>query len=259
MFPDLYRLLVFVGGGTKFLLCELLAPHHPPNSVRCARWLTNWSMTAINTAMSVGICATCLYITTQDLWPWRLNTFDSFGSHPWLRVITEVLFLDLVIYWQHRLFPVVPFLWRFHSVHHTDLDLDVSSASRFHFCEILLSSLLKLIVAVLLGVSVIGLAVFEAVMLVATQFQHSNIAVPQFLTRLLWFTLVPPAMHRIHHCPQRRHHDANYGTLLTLWDWIFRTLAHPTSHEPTFGLPEYDRNLSLWSLLALPIARWKKD
>jgi sterol desaturase/sphingolipid hydroxylase (fatty acid hydroxylase superfamily) len=250
---DRIRLVVFVLAVSFFLLWELLAPHHAPRVVRTRRWIANWSMTVINTVMSIGLCAVCLFLTTRELWPWSFGMFDSLQSHPHLRIVGEILFLDAMIYWQHRVFHAVPLLWRFHRVHHTDLDLDVSTASRFHFGEIFISAMFKMCVALLMGISITGLAVFEAIIVAASHFQHSNIAVPKFLERVLWFIVVPPAMHRIHHCPRRRHCDSNYGTLLTLWDWLFGTLRHPVSHDANFGLPDVRTNLPLHALLALPM------
>jgi sterol desaturase/sphingolipid hydroxylase (fatty acid hydroxylase superfamily) len=174
------------------------------------------------------------------------------ASWPVGRWFAEIIFLDFVIYWQHRCFHTIPTLWRYHSVHHTDPDLDVTSASRFHLGEVVLSAILKLIVAVALGISVAGVAAFEIVLLIAAQFQHSNIALPSTVTKLLWYVLVPPEMHRVHHCPRRIHHDANYGTILTLWDWLFGTLFWPRRHAAMFGLAEARDRLGLWALLCRP-------
>jgi sterol desaturase/sphingolipid hydroxylase (fatty acid hydroxylase superfamily) len=143
-------------------------------------------------------------------------------------------------------------------VHHTDLDLDVSSASRFHTGEVLVASIVKLGLVVVLGIAPLGLVVFEVVMLACAQFQHANIRIPATLESLLWRAIVPPAMHRIHHTPIRADTDSNFGTILTLWDSLFGTF-HRRAPDPvaSFGVPEMREpaRLGLVSLAVLPFRR----
>jgi sterol desaturase/sphingolipid hydroxylase (fatty acid hydroxylase superfamily) len=168
------------------------------------------------------------------------------------------VFLDLLTYALHRAYHRVPFFWRFHLVHHTDLDLDVSSASRFHTGEVLFSSVVKLGAITVVGIPPLGRVVFEVVMLACAQFQHANIRVPARLEPILWRTLVPPAMHRLHHAPNRGGTDSNFGTILTLWDSVLGTFNRRAADEqPSFGIPEMrDPDvLSLGSLATLPFRR----
>src|SRR5260370_14948276 len=130
--------------------------------------------------------------------PWRVGLFELTAAPSWLRLPAEIGALDLLTYWLHRSYHRVPLLWRFHRVHHTDLDLDVSSASRFHLGEVLASSVAKLAFVALLGISYQGLVAFELVLLLAARFQHPTIAVHPRLEPLLWSTLVPPGMLRVH-------------------------------------------------------------
>jgi sterol desaturase/sphingolipid hydroxylase (fatty acid hydroxylase superfamily) len=174
----------------------------------------------------------------------------------WLRLPGEVVVLDLLTYWLHRAYHRVPLFCRFHRVHHTDLDLDVSSASRFHFGEVLISAVAKLGAVVLAGISYRGLISFEVVLLLAAQFQHADIRLGPRVEAWLWWTCVPPAMHRVHHSPERRETDSNFGTLLVAWDRLFATLETHTDKAPPFGLWEWRdaRWLSLRHLLSLPFA-----
>lgn len=247
----------FVTGLLVLLIWEWLAPHHQPTADRRSRWMVNFSLTAFNSLVSAGLCAVCLFASTSTWMPFHGTWFDALSERPWLRVALEVMSLDLVVYWQHRLFHVIPSLWRFHGVHHTDLDLDVSSASRFHVGEILISAFIKLAATLLLGISVTGLMTFEIVLLLAAQFQHANIRLWGSIERMLWLVIVPPSMHRIHHCPERRHQDSNFGTLLPLWDRMFGTLCHPLSHDPVFGIlsPQPMKILGLRSLLMWPFSK----
>jgi sterol desaturase/sphingolipid hydroxylase (fatty acid hydroxylase superfamily) len=253
--PEVYRLSCFIIGLVTLLAAEQFFPHHLPTVSRRGRWMANLSLTAVNSLATAGVCALCLMVTVSEVIPWQIDHFRALS--PWMRVPVEILILDFFIYWQHRVFHSVPTFWRFHAVHHTDADLDVTSASRFHFGEILLSSILKLVVVLSLGISIVGLLAFEMAVTLAAQFQHSNIRLPSRIESLLWYFVVPPTMHRIHHCPTRRHHDTNFGTLLSFWDRCFGSLSHPHSHLPTFGLRDFpaDQRLGLWSLISLPFRR----
>ncbi len=190
--------------------------------------------------------------------PGSFAPFRRFPASPWIRIPAEILVLDLFTYFLHRAYQVVPLLWRLHLVHHSDLDLDVSSASRFHTGEVFLSSVLKLGFVVLVGISPNGLVAFEIVALACAQFQHANVQVPAGIERALWRTLVPPAMHRIHHTPPLPDTNSNFGTILTAWDAIFGTLNRRAPlAAPVFGYLSCvsRKGWGLLSLAALPFRR----
>jgi sterol desaturase/sphingolipid hydroxylase (fatty acid hydroxylase superfamily) len=139
--------------------------------------------------------------------------------------------------------------------------LDVSSASRFHTGEVLVSSILKIGVVFLLGISPQGLVVFETVMLACAQFQHANVRLPGRLESGLWWTFVPPAMHRIHHTPTGEDTNSNYGTILTVWDWLLGTLRRrPPDPKPSFGVETLrnPQSLGAMRLLVLPFT-WPRS
>ena len=191
----------------------------------------------MNGLLVSAVCGACFLLESGG----RLSPALPLGR--WLpgavpRIVFCVALLDLVTYGLHRAYHRVPFLWRFHAVHHTDLDLDVSSASRFHTGEVLLSSAVRLALVVALGLPAAGLVAFEISLLACAQFQHANVALPERVEDALWKTLVPPAMHRIHHAPSRADTDSNYGTILTLWDELFGTLNRRRADvSPAFGIP----------------------
>jgi sterol desaturase/sphingolipid hydroxylase (fatty acid hydroxylase superfamily) len=165
--------------------------------------------------------------------------------------------LDLAVYLLHRAYHRVPLLWRFHSVHHSDRDLDVSSASRFHLGEVAVSGAAKLGVVQLLGISFPGLLAFEIALLLAAQFQHANLRLPRRLEAALVTVLVPPSMHRVHHHPERVSTDSNFGTLLSVWDRLLGTYRPRSPSDREFGLehyPEADR-LGPLALFLLPFRR----
>ncbi len=253
-----FRIVAFLFGLFTLLSWELAAPDHPPAASRPRRWFANLGLAAINGGVVSLTCLLCLAVAEQRLLPWRYGLFEVTAWRPWLRWPGEIALLDLLVYGLHRLYHRVPVLWRFHRVHHSDLDLDVTSASRFHLGEVAMSAAAKLTLVLALGISPWGLVLFEAVMLSCAQFQHANIRLPAPLERALWATFVPPAMHRIHHRPRRADTDSNFGTVLVAWDRLFGTLRRRAlSTDDRFGLPELreERRLGLLELLALPFRR----
>jgi sterol desaturase/sphingolipid hydroxylase (fatty acid hydroxylase superfamily) len=139
----------------------------------------------------------------------------------WLGLGLDLLLLDVWIYWWHRINHIVPFFWRFHEVHHLDETLDTTSALRFHFGEVMLSSLVRALVIFLLAVPLSSVLVFEALVLISALFHHSNLRLPQAVERLLSWIIVTPSIHWVHHHAKRRDTDSNYSTVLSLWDRVF--------------------------------------
>ncbi len=152
----------------------------------------------------------------------------------WLGLLLDILLLDLWIYGWHRLNHVVPFLWRFHEIHHLDEMLDASSALRFHFGEVVLSSLVRALVIFICAVPLSSVVVFEIVVLVAALFHHSNLKLPAPVERALSFIIVTPSIHWVHHHAKRQDTDSNYATFLSVWDLVFgsRSTTKRTADMP---------------------------
>ena len=168
------------------------------------------------------------------------------------------LLLDWTVYVWHRLNHRAPLLWRFHVVHHTDLDLDVSTAFRFHAGELLLSVVWRSAQIVVIGAGAGLVLVYEAAMDVATAFHHSNWRLPAGLERAINVVLVTPRMHGIHHSVDEAEANANWSVIFAWWDRLHRTLRLDTPNERlTIGLPAYrePRALGVRALLALPFVR----
>ena len=136
-------------------------------------------------------------------------------------LLIDIVVLDCWIYLWHRANHEVGFLWRFHEVHHLDEFLDASSALRFHFGEVFLSSLVRAVVIFLLGVPLSSVVVFETLLAVAAIFHHSNVRLPGWLERPMSLVIVTPSIHWVHHHAIRRDTDSNYSTLLSFWDRLF--------------------------------------
>src|SRR5437867_12875690 len=145
MSQEAIRLSFFLFGLFTLLSWELAAPHHPPTAPRLLRWFSNLTLAVINGAVVGLLCTTCFLLARQGALPWRIGVFELLRLPRPLRVGAEVLVLDLLIYFLHRGYHRYPLLWRFHSVHHSDRDLDVTSASRFHVGEASASGVVKFV------------------------------------------------------------------------------------------------------------------
>ena len=145
-----------------------------------------------------------------------------------LNVIFAVILFDFAIYVQHILFHVVPILWNFHRMHHSDTDFDVTTGTRFHPVEIIISVSIKLGVIILIGPPALAVLIFEILLNATAMFNHSNIDLPVNIDRVLRWFVVTPDMHRVHHSIVPKETNSNYGFNIPWWDRIFGTyIAQP--------------------------------
>ena len=171
-----------------------------------------------------------------------------------LLIVTSVLALDLVVYLQHRLMHRIPLLWRLHRVHHCDEDFDVSLAVRFHPLEIALSMGIKLAAIALLGTPAIAVLIFELTLSAGALWTHTRLALPQGIERWARWLIITPTLHRIHHRLEKGDQDSNFGSTISLWDYLFRSFrADPRSPQPGFGtLPSNHTPHTFIGLLLFP-------
>ncbi len=254
------RLSFFLGTIFAVGLWEILAPKRRKSVSTLWRWTNNFAVTFINTfllrilfpLLAVGVAA----IAADNGWG-LLNLVEMPIA---LSIIIGVVALDFVIYWQHVVSHRVPFLWRFHKMHHADVDYDLSTGARFHPVEIVLSMLLKLGAVLALGPSVVAVIIFEIALSSITMFNHANAGLPSAIDAVIRRFIVTPDMHRVHHSVIRSEHDSNFGFNLPWWDYLFGTYtAAPSKGHSgmTIGLNEYqaDRKQSMFWMLALPFRR----
>ena len=176
----------------------------------------------------------------------------------WARAIATLLLMDYAYWWWHWVNHMVPLFWRFHNVHHTDLDMDVSTASRFHFGEMLFSIGFLSLAVTLFGISPLLLIAFFTTFEAATLFQHSNWRLPIWFERILHHVMVTPRMHGIHHSIVQRETNSNWGTIFCWWDKLHRTLRRDIPQdEITIGVAAYrdEKELTVGRLLILPFRK----
>ena len=176
-------------------------------------------------------------------------------------IIAFILF-DLWMYVWHRANHQIPFLWRFHRMHHSDLQLDSTSALRFHTGEIIFSSLLRLIVIPLIGMRFIHLFIYEICLQPIIIFHHSNVALPEKIDRIFRTIIVTPNMHRVHHSQIKDETDSNYSSIFSFWDriiWSFR--KRNDTRTLVYGLPYLQEQewQSLWGMLRTPFVNVRRE
>ena len=254
------RLAIFASLLIGLILCEAIFPRKKRSQSRPRRWVTNLLIliidgAALRLAFPIIAVGTALWATSNN---WGL--FNIWDGPMWAELIIAVIVLDGVIYLQHVLSHRIPVLWAFHKVHHTDRDLDVTSALRFHPIEILFSMAYKIIWVIALGPSVAAVIIFEVLLNGSAMFNHANLRLPLWLDKTLRLFIVTPDMHRVHHSVIESETNSNYGFCLSIWDRLFRTYT-PQPREGhdgmTLGLSEHQHagpNSLTWSLL-LPFAR----
>jgi sterol desaturase/sphingolipid hydroxylase (fatty acid hydroxylase superfamily) len=227
-------------------LAERVAPAAPrPPHSDVARLARNLGLWAVNTLMNpfvtapIGAAAAAL-----PLW-----TRPDLG---WAGLVFDFVLLDLWTYAWHRANHECPLLWRFHRVHHLDQFLDTTSAVRFHPGEVLISALARAPLIIAADVPVLSLVLFDALMLLAALFHHSNVRLPRGLEAALRQLVVTPSHHWVHHHVERADTNSNYGGVLTLWDRLFASWSpHARTGDMRIGAGE-DQDAPLWALAAAP-------
>ena len=175
-----------------------------------------------------------------------------------LETVLAVILLDYTLYLWHVLTHRVPFLWRFHVVHHLDLDLDASTAVRFHFAEMTISVAWRAAQVLTIGVSPVSFAAWQAFLFPSILFHHSNVELPFELEKRLRYLIVTPRMHGIHHSIVRQETDSNWSSGLTLWDWLHGTLnTQVPQDEIIIGVPAYREpaEVVLEKILVMPFEK----
>ena len=254
------RLGAFLGIFALVALWELAAPRRALARPRWLRWYGNIGIALLNT-LAVRLLIPLLPVALAALAADRGWGILNLVALPlWLEIAVAVVVLDLIIYLQHVMFHAVPALWRLHRMHHADLDFDVTTGSRFHTIEIVLSVLLKLAAVIVIGPPAVAVVIFEVVLNGTSMFNHGNLRLPPGLDRVLRWVLVTPDMHRVHHSDIPAETNSNFGFNLPWWDRLFGTYrAQPSlGHEGmTIGLDTFreEADLHLHKMLVQPFKR----
>src|SRR6056297_1211876 len=211
----------FLGLLLLFSILESMYPRRDRVYPRKLRWPNNLGIMAAGSLLSRAAPAllplsAAVLAARQQFGLFQVTTLPG-----WTEFVLTILLLDLLIYWQHRLLHTVPLLARIHRMHHTDRDIDATTALRFHPIEIVLSMLIKTAAVWILGASAPAVLAFEIILNGTAMFNHANLFIPYLVDAGIRKLLVTPDMHRIHHSVRRTERNSNYAFALSWWDRLF--------------------------------------
>jgi len=247
------RLTAFFGILVGMALLEAQFPRRERSVSRLVRWPSNIGIVFLNTIILRIIFPTAAVGVALFVEEKQWGILQIVELPLWLTIVLAVVALDLIIYLQHVMVHAVPALWRLHRMHHSDVDIDVTTGARFHPVEIVLSMVIKFASVVALGAPAIAVILFEVLLNGTSMFNHSNVKLPRALDRVLRLFLVTPDMHRVHHSSLRSETDSNFGFNLPWWDRLFGTYRdQPAAGHAAMvvGLDDV-RQPERWPLLGL--------
>lgn len=236
------RLSIAIGVFTIMVCWEYFSPRRQQITSRKQRWPINLGLAVSNMVLMRFTVGGLAYYVAIDAANQSWGLLHQFFVTDGLKIVISLLLLDLAIYFQHVISHKWKLLWRLHQVHHTDIEIDATTAVRFHPLEIVISMGYKVICIYLIGADPFAVIVFEIILNATATFNHSNINLPNKIDKILRWIVITPDVHRIHHSTVRSETDSNYGFSISLWDRIFKTyVAEPEKTQTTLdiGLPQY--------------------
>jgi sterol desaturase/sphingolipid hydroxylase (fatty acid hydroxylase superfamily) len=229
--------LAFIG---LLLATEWVVPFRVPIQSRLEHVSTNLVIFGGNSVMAYFLSSLILLVLSSKVTAEGWGLLSYVRLEPVFNIIVSVIAMDLIAYGVHRLYHKVPFLWRFHRAHHSDLDIDSTTSLRFHIGEVLITMGIKGLSVVVLGISPLGFLISETVTLAAGLFSHGNVRLPGSLEPRLRLAIVTPSMHWIHHSCRPAEHNTNLGAVFSGWDRLFGTYFMGVQRDKIkFGLEEY--------------------
>lgn len=236
------RLSLFIGLFLFFTVMEYYVPRRELRPVKTKRWFTNWAIVIID-----SILVRLLFKTAAvggAIWAASNNIglFNLIAVPYWLAFAVSFIVMDFAVWLSHVASHKIPIFWKVHRMHHSDVDIDVTTAIRFHPIEIILSMIWKFAIVLALGAPAAAILVFEIVLNGGAMFNHSNWKLPLWVDKYLRLIIVTPDMHRVHHSTEREETDSNYGFNFSIWDRMFNTYID----QPKLGHNKMQIGLSEW-------------
>lgn len=257
-----YKGYVIAGVLVTLWILESIVPHFEhqvkDRRLRLLHDGRNLLIGGINGLLGVVILTAAAAFTANFVEKYKLGILNQVNLPTVWATAAGIVFFDLWMYAWHRLNHRLPFLWRFHRMHHSDPALDATSALRFHPGEVVLSGFFRLIIMAVVGLSLWQLAVYELILFPIIMLHHSNVEFPERLDRSLRWLIVTPSIHWVHHSRLKHETNSNYGSVFSFWDRLFRTLRRRLHlQDINYGLDGYDesKRQSVKGLLKTPL--WK--
>ncbi|MFD1711596.1 sterol desaturase family protein [Ottowia sp. GY511] len=207
------------------LVLEAFIPLHPASTPPLRRWLHNLALSALAIAVTLGMPMLLHAATQGGGEPWPSLGLAKSGWPWWVQWPLTLVVMEGVLYTFHRISHRIGWLWRLHAVHHSDTELDATTAHRHHPLESAVSALVTLPVLLVLAPPWGAVLAYSLLAVGVTTWSHGNLRLPAWLDRALAWVIVTPAFHRIHHSAHQPQTDSHYATLLTAFDRLFGTAS----------------------------------
>jgi sterol desaturase/sphingolipid hydroxylase (fatty acid hydroxylase superfamily) len=251
------RVGIFLSIFVVVAIAEWKVPKKARVQSRWDRWRINIGILVLDVIVQRLTLGAAAYFTAVYAHEHGWGLFNALDWPPLVEGILAFLILDFAIYLQHVMSHALPAFWRLHQVHHADLDVDLTTGTRFHPLEILISLVYKAMLVAALGVDPWVVVIFEAVLNGSAVYTHGNIRIPEKIDRVLRWLFCTPDMHRVHHSVIPEETNSNFGFFLSIWDRLGGTMRHAPikGHDGVeIGLAEYrdPKALRLRDLLILP-------
>lgn len=250
-FETLY-LVVFMATALTIVLLERVGGLQRHAMLVRGRVVSNVSLFLVGNVFLALLIPVGLFAFAQGRPPGLVSGSSLPAAVQWL--VTFIV-LDLWRYWEHRFYHQFSLLWRLHRVHHSDTEIDVTTAERHHPIDLLVGTLVLMALTSALGLPAAGLAIYLLAATVVSLWSHANLTLPERLDRALRRVVVTPSLHAVHHSSLQAQTDTNYGSVLTVWDRLFGTYSDPaTTWVQRFGLEYFagPRDTRLWRVLQQP-------
>ncbi|MFT5846480.1 MAG: sterol desaturase/sphingolipid hydroxylase (fatty acid hydroxylase superfamily) [Psychroserpens sp.] len=260
--PSLHRSLILVGGLTLFWLLEGTLPLFNFKYKKWKHALPNLFFTLTTIIINFGL-AFLLLGTAQWVESTGFGIINWIPNLPlWAYVLLGVMLLDFIgAYLAHYVEHKVKPLWMVHLVHHSDHNVDATTANRHHPLESIIRFAFTLFGVLIVGAPIAIVFLYQSLSLVATQFTHANIKLPKKLDKALSYVLVSPDMHKVHHHYKLPYTDSNYGNIFSIWDRLFGTFMSLDRETIVYGVdtfPDEVANGQIGALLKQPFDKYRK-
>ena len=236
-----------------FGILENVFPYYTYKQSLQSRVGANLSVAILNTLLTkfpmIWFAAWVASPAQQKIWPGLFHSIPF----PGVVAVLSILILDSYRYGWHCMMHFWPIGWRFHRVHHSDLEMNITTAYRFNAIEVMASYVPLVFLIWLFGIKPEYVLMYEALFVADQVFQHSNWALSPKIDRILSYLIVTPNYHRVHHSQIVKETDSNFGSLLTIWDRMFGTYRYCSdTRKINMGLEEYPKPLTVMDMLILP-------
>lgn len=225
------RLGSFLAIFALLTIWEISSPKRKLLQLRYFRWFCNIGLITISSILVRFIIPTAAVGIALHVEQEQLGFLNLYELPFIVKFILAFVLMDLAIYFQHVMFHALPLFWRFHRVHHSDLDCDITTGLRFHPFEMIISIIFKFLIITSIGAPVLAVVFFEIILNAASMFTHSNIKIPSVIESMVRWFIVTPDMHRIHHSIKENETNSNFGFFISIWDRLLGTYIH----EPDQG------------------------